>query len=235
MKLFLFVCSITLLIASCAKSTFTYSEGMCSYSGKYNPKTISEEQLQNTLDHLIFPSYIETNATAWELDDVDDLDLEALKEECSTRLNRLETLEFANTENMVRLKESRIRELNEACYVKSLTILGYENPDTLMGFETTDENINFIRNGLIAGGDSLVEVWKEVVRIQKLNNGYPERIQQEFEAQFNSPEKLEYARLTVMMFGWWNNVNHDIYHTPDEYYSGQFNELFSKVDEECDY
>ncbi len=220
---------------SCAKSTFMYSDEMCSYTGKYNPKKISEEEIQNTLDKLIFPSYIETNSTAWELEDVDELDLDALKEECATKLNDLETLEFATTENLVRLKESRIRELNETCNVKMLTIIAYENPDTLMSFETEDEQVNLFRNGLIKGGDTLIEAWQEVVRIKKSKNAYPERIQAEFEEQFNSPQKLQYARLTVMMFGWWNHVNHLIYHTPSEYYSGQFDQLFSKMEQECDF
>jgi hypothetical protein len=38
-----------------------------------------------------------------------------------------------------------------------------------------------------------------------------------------------------MMFGWWNSVNHVIYHTPEELYYGQFNKFFSKIEEECDF
>ncbi|MDG1333268.1 MAG: hypothetical protein P8P74_13115 [Crocinitomicaceae bacterium] len=235
MRFFVIACTFALLTASCAKSTFSYGEGMCNYVGKYDPKKISEAELQNTLDLLIFSPYPETRCTAWELDEIEELDLNALEEECNTKLTQFETLSFPNTENIVRLKESRIRELNERCALKMLTIIAYDNPDTLMSFATNDPQVNLFRNGLIKGGDTLVEAWREVVRIQKSRNARPERIQAEFEEQFNSPEKLEYAQLAVMMFGWWNHANHIIYTTPTEYYAGQFELLFSKVEEDCDF
>lgn len=235
MKLLAIAIILVTTAASCSKSTFIYDEGMCSYTGKYSPKKITQNEIQNTLDQLIRPSYIEAKSTAWELEDVAKLDLEALKAECTTRLSELQTLSFPDTENIVRLKESRIQELNETCEAKILTIIAYESPDTLMSFETEDEQINLFRTGLINGGDDLITAWREVVRIQKSRNGYPERIQAEFEEQFKSPEKMEYARLTVMMFGWWNHVNHLIYHTPEEYVIGQFESLFSKIEADCDY
>ena len=235
MKFFSAACIFTFLVTSCAKSTFTYSEGMCNYIGSYNPKKVSEVQLQNTLNKLIFPASIETNWTAWELGDIEELSLVALEAECSTRMNELEVLSFPDEESITLLKESRIREFQEACETKMLTIIGYKNPDTLLSFPTSDEMINFYREGLVAGGDSLISVWKELVRIQKLNNAYPERIQAEFDEQYSSPLRLEYARLTVMMFGWWNSVNHVIYHTPEELYYGQFGKFFSKIEEDCDF
>ena len=107
MKFFSAACIFTFLVTSCAKSTFTYSEGMCNYIGSYNPKKVSEVQLQNTLNKLIFPASMETNWTAWELGDIEELSLVALEAECSTRMNELEVLSFPDEESITLLKESR--------------------------------------------------------------------------------------------------------------------------------
>jgi hypothetical protein len=39
------------------------------------------------------------------------------------------------------------------------------------------------------------------------NSGSPEIAKKEFEEQFNSPEKFQYAQVEVMGFGWWNCAN----------------------------
>jgi hypothetical protein len=220
---------------SFAQNTFEFAEGMCEYTGTFDPAKHTKIELQNTFDLLYFSPYISTNSTAWKLEKIRELDLEALEAECAERINQLETLDFVDTEFWLQAKENRKRELTETCHVQALTIIAYENPDTLMSFETDDPKVNFFRKGLIEGGDALIDAWIEVNRIQKSNNGSPENIQREFDQQYKSPLKMEYARLRVMMFGWWNHVNHLIYHDPQENYYDEFEKLFIEVKTKCEW
>jgi hypothetical protein len=46
---------------------------------------------------------------------------------------------------------------------------------------------------------------------------------------------MEYARLEIMKFGWWNSANHVIPHVNKSYnYAEEFKRLLIDVDCECD-
>ena len=130
-------------------------------------------------------------------------------------------------------RQNRIKEISETCNLKALTIIAYDNPDTLMAFIKTDSLTTFFRDALISGGDKLLEAWKVLNEIQKSKNGFPENVQRKFETQFNSAQKMDYARLAVMQFGWWNHTNHLIYHDPRTAYWQEFEKLFFKLESDC--
>lgn len=212
---------------------FEFSEGICDYLGEYNPEIYSQTQLQNTFDYLLFSSYINTPSTAWKLEDIPKLTIDSLYSECKYRIHQLDSLDFVVSDFWEQVRKNRIKEISETCNLKALTIIAYKNPDTLMSFIQQDSLTTLFRNALIIGGEQLLDSWKILNEIQKSKNGYPDKVQSKFDAQINSSRKMEYARLAVIQFGWWNHANHLIYHDPQIGYLNEFEKLFINLKREC--
>ncbi len=66
-------------------------------------------------------------------------------------------------------------------------------------------------------------------------NSSPARLKGIFDQQNSSPDRLKYARVEVMRFGWWNCAIQEIPLVEhDERAVEEFNKLFINVKEECD-
>ncbi len=217
------------------KRTFEFYEGLCDYQCTYDAKKYTQQELQNTLDHLLFSTYISASATAWKINDIPNLSFADIQNECNDKLKSLNELSVVNSKFWEGVRQSRIREITEICELKKITVQAYENPKILMTFEKADSLSSYYRLALINGGDDLIAAWFQLNEFQKSQNGFPERLQQRFDEQLNSPLKLEYARLQVMMFGWWNHANHLIYHDTGENYFNEFKKLFLNIEEDCEY
>ncbi|RIH62687.1 hypothetical protein D1164_23635 [Mariniphaga sediminis] len=81
----------------------------------------------------------------------------------------------------------------------------------------------------------MVDAWMKLHEYQKSRNGNPEKVQQKFEEKSNSPHKLEYARLEIMKFGWWNSANRKLPHINTSiYYPNEFERLLIDIECDCD-
>ena len=90
------------------------------------------------------------------------------------------------------------------------------------------------RSALIAGGDQLLKAWTVLNEIQKKRNGDPEGLQRRFERDYSSPDRLQIARIEVMMFGWWHHANALLPHIDEDGYEENFNRLLKDIQCECD-
>lgn len=83
---------------------------------------------------------------------------------------------------------------------------------------------------MINGGNDLLALWLEINRESRRKNLSPENVRNIYERQFNSPDKLLYARIEVMTYGWWNCANDFIeYDQDDDRYQREFKKLFTRV------
>lgn len=79
---------------------------------------------------------------------------------------------------------------------------------------------------MIHGGQEMVQVWIYLNAIMKSRNGDPEKVQRNFEERFKSKNNLNYTRLYIMSFGWWNYANQLIPHLEAiEKFGPEFNKL----------
>ena len=239
-KLFLrFIVFLTLIFISCKsysqKSKLKFSYESCTCKGVFDSTKYSREQLQNTFDFLWWAPYINTTATAWTLDKVKSLSIDELNKECEEKLRILNSLDFVDNEFWIKIKNDRIKEIIGTCELRKYTILAFSNPDTLLFYDNIDSTCIFYRDALIEGGQKMIDAWIKLNEIQKGENGYPENVQRKFDEKYNSTHRLEYARLELMMFGWWNNANHLIFHMDYSIrYDLEFEKLFLKVKCDCD-
>jgi hypothetical protein len=217
------------------KALFNFDTESCSCTGVFDSTKYSRAQLQNTLDFLWNSPYIHTDATARKPEKVNELSLDKLNQECARRLEELNTLDFIKNKFWIQVKNDRIKEIESTCKLRRYTIMAWNNPDTLLAYEVVDSTCIYYRDALINGGQQMIEAWHFLNEIMKRKNGYPEMVQKKFDEEFSSIYKLDYARLEIMVFGWWNNANHLIFHVDSSgNFEKEFNKLFFKVKCECD-
>ena len=108
----------------------------------------------------------------------------------------------------------------------------YENPSVLRKFDFAETCVAKYANPLINSGDELLNVWREVNEASRRRNSAPERLKKRFDEQMKSAERLQYARMEVMTFGWWNCANEFIeYAEGYDEHEAEFRKLFIRVRE----
>ncbi|MDD2983688.1 MAG: hypothetical protein PHQ74_09895 [Crocinitomicaceae bacterium] len=214
-------------------ANFEYNTELCECIAKFDSTKYSRQELQNTIDYLWNSNYISTNSTPRKLEDIEKLNVTDLRKECDEKINTLKSLKIVNEPFWTKLLAEQIAFYESTCRLKEFTILAYANPKILLTYELVDSTCIYYRDALIAGGDQLIKAWYALHEKQKSNNGSPENLQRRFDNKYYSDHRLEYARMEVMSFGWWNSANHLLPHI-NTYYD--YNEEFEKllIDIECD-
>jgi len=217
------------------EAVYEWETGLCTCKGTFDSTKYNLEEIQNTYNYLWWNDYLSTHATISKIEELKTLKLDSLDKECTGKLEKLNSLRFIDSKFWNKLKVDRIREIEETCELRRITILGYSNPDTLNSYFIKDKTCNYYRNALILGGQEMLDAWIKLHKIQMSKNGNPEKLHNEFLKQYYSPDRLEYARIELMSFGWWNCANHTIFHVE---YLGEceteFQKIFQKTNCECD-
>lgn len=229
-----FLMSVQSIVVS-QNAVFEYNTELCACTGTFDSTQYSREQLQNTFDLLWWLPYFEADATVWKFEEAKNLSISDLDRECTTIMKKLTALPFINNDFWNQIREERIREVSEACRLRHLTLLAYSTPDSLLAFETTDSLCNFYREALIDGGHKMIHAWFCLNEEMKAKNAYPDEVEARFKEKLFSDKALEYARVDIMLFGWWNNANGVIFHSYNSYFfEDYFKELFVDVNCECE-
>lgn len=214
---------------------FNYQTELCECKASFDSTKYSRQELRNTIDHLWWSSGIPGEVTAWKLDEIKDLSTEKITEEFLKKMSIYQNLPFVQDTFWTRLKTELIEYYTAAHKLMTITILAYENPDTLMSYDLVDSKCIFYRDALIAGGSELLSAWKVLVDFKKSQNGNPDRLQRMYDEQLASTQKYDFARLDIMKFGWWNSANHMLPHIDQSYrYQDNFERLFKHYRCECE-
>lgn len=214
--------------ASAQLKKFKWQTELCEFEGTYDSSKYTAEELKNTQEFLATIGMIPlfTDATVGNYDDIKTLSLEELDKEYKEKSEALKNLDLVEGEYWEMLRQKKLNETNQAYYLKRLTIQGYENPKILREYKEGENcTINYAEP-LIAGGDSLIGAWRKVNLDSQKNNGSPETLQRRFDRENASPDRLKYARIEVMRFGWWNCINQTI---PYVEYDAKQRENFEKL------
>lgn len=199
------------------KATFYWEEELCSCKGKYHTGKYTAEELQNTLDYVINAGLISANATAFQLSQLKSIRMDSLEAECTRKLNQLKTLPFVRSPYWDSLKVARIQEIESQCELERITILAYQYPDSLVKYTEATGLCGQYSRPLAAGGEQMLEAWRQLIIRQMEKNGDPNRLFNRYQAERRSADSLDYARMELMTFGWWNCVNRTIPYMSDDY------------------
>lgn len=148
-------------------------------------------------------------------------------------LKALNSLEFVNTPYFNKIKQKRIKEIERLKLLSLLEIESYSNPKILMNDSYSKEQCSEYTNALIAGGDVLLKMRKKMAeesRDEGNTDAWGRYIKEK-----ESGNEMEYARVFVTTFGWWNCVNNSIERVDgnDVNLSG-FMKLFDNITTECE-
>ena len=112
---------------------YMWDDELCHYTCKYDSTLVSYRQLRNSYD-LGFHTdrfQITTEWTAFNISDMDKLNVDSLDNEFKRKILDLKSLEVINTKFWLNLKQNKILELTKIYELTKLHILGYTYPDTL--------------------------------------------------------------------------------------------------------
>ncbi len=222
---------------SAQTKVFKWDSELCQHEGTYDSKKYTEAELKNTqeLQSMIGSIPIFTDPTANEYKDIAKLSLEDLAKEYAEQSAKLKNLTIVKSDYWEHIRDRKIAELDSYYELSKITMQAYNNPSILKDFTQGDICVGFYAEPLIAGGEYLYVTWQKVNMDSRSKNSSPARLKGIFDQQNASPDRLKYARVEVMRYGWWNCAIQEIPRVEhDESTTEEFNKLFINVKEECD-
>lgn len=214
---------------------YEWDSDACHFTGYFNARHYSKVQLDNTWELLFGSAALATDATPFHPADIERLSLDTLKKEYTRRIAHYRTMRVVPQAQWLKLKKLKIQEMEDDYRAKKLTIAAFANPAVLLPTSYAGDCKRYAR-GLAAQNDSLIlQDWRSLAEERKLLNGIPEAYMAEFNAQYQSEDRLLYAKIDLLTYGWWNCANNSIRHVEvTEKMYGQFEKLFVDVASECD-
>lgn len=214
-----------------------WTNDLCEFEGSYDAKKYTDAQLKNTLELFASGNFnIQTEAPVWRYEDIQKLSVAALDKQYQSKYNTLENLDIVKSPYWKSLRTRKLKELKQVYALSRVTMLGYSEPAKLKEATFADSCVVKYANPLINGGDELLTTWKAVNENTRRRNGDPERIKKIFQAEYDSPDRLKFARVEVMSFGFWNCASEFIERVSDAVsHEEEFKKLFKKTRTiECD-
>jgi hypothetical protein len=220
-----------------AVQTFTWHDDVCEIIGTFPAGAYTQRQLQDTYQ-LVIGFRLSTTVVPLQLNHYNDAFFseaaQHLTHEHDSLVARLRGLQVVPTAYWQKIKRLRELELAEEYALDHATLEGYFHPASWLNNAYYAHCAEYA--AALASTDSAVVIpaWRKLVDEQKVNNGYPENLEAAFKAQLASPERMRYAKVDLMTFGWGNCANAqrkysdvtDKYPLPD-----QFTKLFTHVEE----
>lgn len=226
----LIILSIQLTV-SAQTAKFKWSGELCELEGVYDAKKYTETELRNTLKLSSTADFeLLTAVTPYEYADIKALSLEKLDDEYAAKSAALKNLDIVDSPFFEAQRHKKLKELEQLYRLKRATVQAYENPSVLRDFAAAPACVDRYAAPLVAGGDRLLEIWLAVNEDARRRNASPENIKRIYEQQRAAPDKLKYARMEVMRFGWWNCANQSIEYVENhDEAAAEFKKLFKTV------
>jgi len=226
----LIIVAITFVSASAQDRTFKWSDELCEYSGTYDSKKYSEVKLRNTHRLLLGQDLrlSSVDATVWKYEDIAKLDVASLETKYKDLVDELEHFEYVSTPFTDAVLAARLKETRQLYQLIRTTMTAYTDPTVIRKYQGAEAcKLNYGEQ-IIAGGESLIAAWKKVNLDSQSKNGDPGRLQRRWDEENASPDRLKFALVETMSFGWWNCANQEIKYA-DENFGARADKEFKKL------
>ncbi|MGA3012445.1 MAG: hypothetical protein ABSD71_00275 [Bacteroidales bacterium] len=209
--------------------------GMNSFEGIYDKSKVTELQLKNTWDlinNLSNYTDLESQLRLMYLkpENLKNINTESLKKEYSEKINQLKKLDIIKSIFWEDLREDVLKEIEQEFTYTETIIQSFKNPEKLKQYDSLNVCAKFT-DALLKGGEQLLITWKELNQEQQKNNACPECVIKEFNQKYNSPNKLDYARIEVVTFGWGNCITLKSYVPDWKLLDAEFRKIFIKIND----
>lgn len=221
--------------------TFEFNNDLCDRKGQYNPALYTKEELDGT--YKIWSGRSGISLDSPFVNDLGDLEevrrdnakiLAKLDEDFEKSKRTLENLKVVKIPYWQDYKKTTAITLQQD-YEKSKTqIESYINPSVLLSSKIGSKCTNFAK-ALNGTDDEIKAEWRKLRVAMSKKNSDPSSVMNDLENRMNSSRWKEYATIDLTSFGWGNCANDAITRTSqDENYEKKYDELFVKIEEECD-
>ena len=233
-------CLFTVLILTAAAAglraqtgTFDWNDMLCEYSGTYDPARYSRTEIEDT--HKLYQMVgmpLNFQRTVWNYSEIEGLDPAELDKEYNAKRELLLGLRLVRSEYWENARAAKLMELEQVYRLSYVTVRAYREPAVLREYEGAAECKTKYAEPIIAGGERLIDAWRSVNKDSQTRNADPDRLQREFDQQNASPDRLKFALVETMAFGWWNCANESIQYDQsdsDGSRDEEFKKLFTNV------
>lgn len=217
-------------------AVFIWKTELCENTGTYDSKKYSKEQLKNTYDLWFTFSGIalETNSNAHFIEEINQLSVSKLTSEYLTKKTDYNR-EIIPSPFWNKIKIERLQELEDEYELKKITIEAYTKPSILLNNRFSKYCDEYAQ--VLSSNDTikLLKAWKNLVEKRRSENGASEKFMEKYREKYNSKDRLTYAKIELMTFGWWNCGNSTIKRLNDDgSMEKEFNKIFINIKTECD-
>lgn len=224
---------------------FEWQSELCEHVGYYKPGHFTVKQLQDTY----FLQYTFNSVTALDTDITIDnpelyntayieSSLKKLENNYIQAAQKLKSLDVVPSKFWLEHKQLLLLELEELYKLQKLTLEAHINPGFLIGTVYADKCHDYVNALTSEDSTVLLEAWKNLVEFKKSQNGYPEKLEQEYQRKLKSKGRLLFARIDLMTYGWWNCANEQRKYVDGFNQEGQmskeFNKLFNRIESVCE-
>lgn len=239
MKITVWIMLLLSVAASAQVRTFTWSDDLCEFSGTYDSRKYNEKLLRNTQRLLLGRDFslVGIDATVWKYEDIEKLDPRSAELKYNKLIDELEHYEYISTPFTDAVRQARIREIRQAYQLIRTTMAAYTDPKVIREYKGAEACKLDYGEPIIAGGDKLIGAWRKVNLDSQSKNADPARLQRRWDEQNASPNRLEFALVETMSFGWWNCANNEVRYADAEFgerAANEFRKFFIRVREQCD-
>ena len=216
-------------------AAYAWDTESCHFTGRYNPRRYSKTQLDNTWQLLAGSAALDTDVTPLQPADISQLNADTLAAEYARKITFYRTMRVVAQPIWRALKKAKIQELEDDYQAKKLTLAAFADPAILLTAAYPGGCQKYAQ-ALASGNDSLIlRDWRRLAQEQQKRNSNPKSYLAQFEEQYNSADRLAYAKIDLLTYGWWNCANTAIRRAQaTEEMHQKFPRLFTDVQSECD-
>lgn len=199
--------------ADAQMKTFTWVDGMCNGTLRYDPKQLDVKALDATAKILSSDATIPIPPQIATPADVAKIDIAPFERECAGELDMLRhaTLPIDGIEEYRAL---RVRHVQDACAFGRALLRGYSDPKALRTYTPASPVCDRFVDAL-EGKSDFNAAWKRAVDTDCANNASPQRCKARYEAEAARPDGAAHKRLYLTMYGWNNCATNFIAYNTD--------------------
>lgn len=217
--------------ATAQKAVFKWTDELCSYESVYDTKKITKQQVNNCY-RLVWKEEFNVTVTpsVFTPEDMDKpQEPEKLEAEFTRANTTLKSLDLPKTPFWEGFKAAKLKEQQQRYEFYRTSFKAYKNVNALKEYQSKNPDAQLHAKALMAGGDALLEDWAKVRKAMAMRNSDPAGSLADYKRQLASPDKLRYAFVDVMNFGWHNAANHAIEAAADVYPSETVHKEWEKL------
>jgi hypothetical protein len=191
-------------LVSAQSKKFVWSDEICTFEGTYRRYT--EKQLENTFRlwysrDFVMDGYRGSISVAGLLErrTTASLDAEYVRKSAALR-----DLEIVNVPYWKAFKQKKLKILEQDYRLARATVRAFQTPTALEEVKFAGACVKRFAPPMLAGGDELLNFWRELNEEKRRKSDSPEILRENFESKIASTDKFKYAQEEILISDWWD-------------------------------